>query len=93
MQIKNAVLKASVEEVLGGNFIFDKTLLAPITQSRFYDDITERVMRHEIAEQFVVKLKVHTMECRGVETNLPRFSACTVTVLRAAKVGAGTEED
>lgn len=94
VQIKNAVLKASVEEVLGGNFIFDKTLLAPITQSTFYDDITERVMRHQIAEQCVVKLKVHTKECRGVETNLPRFpSACTVTVLRAPKVGPGKEED
>ena len=51
-------------------------------------------MRHEIAEQFVVKLKVHTLECRGVGTNLPRFSACTVTVLRAPKVGAeGKVED
>ena len=49
-------------------------------------------MRHEIAELFVVKLKVHTLECRGVGTNLPRFSACTVTVLRAPKVGAGKEE-
>ena len=36
MLIKNAVLKASVERVLGGNFIFDKTLLAAlIIQSTF----------------------------------------------------------
>ena len=55
--IKNAVLKASVERVLGGNFIFDKTLLALIIQSTFYDlslqIIETDVMRHEIAEQAV----------------------------------------
>ena len=28
---KECCLKASDEEVLGGNFIFDKTLLAPIS--------------------------------------------------------------
>ena len=51
---KECCLKASDEEVLGGNFIFDKTLLAPIIQSTFYDlslqIIETDVMRHEIAE-------------------------------------------